>query len=104
MSVDIVNEAGHCCIAVSGEMTIYTAAGLKDELIAALAECSEIEMSLGEVSEIDAAGLQLLALAKREAAERNKSLQFVSHSQAVLDMLGLCNMEGVFGDPVVLAG
>lgn len=104
MNLAIVNEAGHCRIVVSGEMTIYTAAEVKDALIPAMHDCNEIEMNLSEVSEIDAAGLQLLALAKRCAAEGDKPLHFVAHSQAVLEMLALCDLEGVFGDPVVLAG
>lgn len=102
MNVNVVNEEGVCRIGMAGEMTIYTAAKTKDALLSALADCNEIEMDLGQVSEIDAAGLQLLALAKRCAEEMNKPLQFVAHSQAVLDMLDLCNLAGVFGDPVVL--
>ena len=103
MNVNVVNENGICRIGIDGEMTIYTAAQTKENLLAAMADCNEIEMNLAHVSEIDAAGLQLLALAKREAAAGNKPLHFVAHSQAVLDMLDLCNLAGVFGDPVVLS-
>lgn len=84
-------------------MTIYTAAQIKESLLSTMEGCAELEMNLGQVSEIDTAGLQLLALAKREAADRNKPLHFVAHSQAVLDMLDLCNLAGAFGDPVVLS-
>lgn len=84
-------------------MTIYSAAQIKDQLLLAMADGNEIEMDLGQVSEIDAAGLQLLALAKRCATDMNKPLHFVAHSQAVLDMLDLCNLAGVFGDPVVIS-
>ena len=103
MNVNVVNEEGICRIGMAGEMTIYTAAQTKDALLLAMADCNEIEMDLGSVREIDAAGLQLLALAKREAADKNKPLHFVAHSQAVLDMLDLCNLAGVFGDPVVIS-
>lgn len=103
MDIKVSNENGLCRISIDGEMTIYTAAQTKENLLAAMAECHELEMNLAHVSEIDSAGLQLLALAKREAAEQNKPLHFVAHSQAVLDMLDLCNLAGVFGDPVVLS-
>lgn len=103
MNVTATNEGGICRIGIDGEMTIYSAAQTKENLLAAMADCKEIEMNLSHVSEIDAAGLQLLALAKREAAEKNKPLHFVAHSQSVLDMLDLCNLAGVFGDPVVLS-
>ncbi len=88
-------------------MTIYNAAQIKEELISAMAQGVNshqgIEINLGQVSEIDAAGLQLLALVKREAAEKKLALQFVAHSKAVMEMLDLCNLAGVFGDPVVIS-
>ena len=103
MNVNVTNENGICRIGIDGEMTIYSAAQAKENLLTAMADCNEIEMNLAHVSEIDAAGLQLLALAKREAADSDKPLYFVAHSQAVLDMLDLCNLAGVFGDPVVIS-
>ena len=103
MNVRVTNENGICRIGIEGEMTIYSAAHTKESLLSAMADCNEIEMSLAHISEIDSAGLQLLALAKREAVDRNKPLHFVAHSQAVLDMLDLCNLAGVFGDPLVLS-
>lgn len=103
MNVNVANEGGVCRIGIDGEMTIYSAARAKESLLSAMATCNEIEMNLAHVSEIDAAGLQLLALAKREAADSSKPLHFVAHSQAVLDMLDLCNLAGVFGDPVVIS-
>ena len=84
-------------------MTIYSAAQTKESLLSAIAVSNGIELDLSQVSEIDAAGLQLLALVKNEAAAGNRRLQFVAHSQAVLELLELCNLSGVFGDPVVIA-
>lgn len=84
-------------------MTIYSAVQVKESLLSAMSGCNEIEMNLAHVSEIDAAGLQLLALVKREAADKNKLLQFVAHSQAVLNLMDLCDLEGAFGDPVVIS-
>ena len=103
MDIRVTNEDGVCRVGLDGEMTIYFAAQAKEELLSAMAACNEIELNLAHVSEIDAAGLQLLALAKREAADSNKPLHFVAHSQPILDMLDLCNLAGVFGDPVVIS-
>lgn len=103
MNVHVTNKKGICHIGIEGEMTIYSAARIKESLLPAMADCKEIEISLAQVSEIDSAGLQLLALAKREAADSNKPLHFVAHSQAVLGLLDMCNLAGVFGDPVVLS-
>lgn len=102
MDVNVANEDGFCRIAVEGEMTIYTAAELKEKLLQGMVDCTELELNLGRVSEIDTAGLQLLVLVKREAAEKAMTLRFVAHSQAILDVLDMCNLAGVFGDPVVI--
>lgn len=103
MNINVTNENGVCRIGIEGEMTIYNATRLKDGLLMAMAEPGQLEVNLGQVSEIDTAGLQLLALAKREAMDNNQTLHFVAHSQAVLDMLDLCNLGSVFGDPVVIS-
>ena len=62
-----------------------------------------MEINLANISEIDTAGLQLLILIKREAAQASKTLSFVMHSKAVLEILELANLTTVFGDQVVLA-
>ncbi|MDO8775434.1 MAG: STAS domain-containing protein [Burkholderiaceae bacterium] len=95
-------EGGLCRIAVEGEMTIYAAQALKDELLAPLAQCETVELDLSGVSEIDSAGLQLLIMAKAEAQERGKVLSITGHSQAVLEILDLCDLEGFFGDNVLI--
>jgi anti-anti-sigma factor len=83
-------------------MTIYTALELKGWLLAPLNQCSELEIDLAGVSEIDSAGLQLLVLTKNEARARGKTLRISGHSPAVLELLDLCNLEGFFGDPVLI--
>ncbi len=91
-----------CQVKIEGEMTIYSALDTKERLISALARHNQVEIDLSHVSEMDSAGLQLMILAKREAAAKNKQIRFVSHSPAVVEVLELCNLMGYFGDPVVL--
>jgi len=95
-------EGGLCCIAVDGEMTIYTALALKDELLSPLAQCETLEINLAGVSEIDSAGLQLLIVVKTAAKARGKKLRITGHSPAVLDILDRCDLEGFFGDNVLI--
>lgn len=97
-----MNDTPVCQFRVEGEMTIYTAADTKVRLMPLLAQCTELEIDLSQVNEMDSAGLQLLLLAKRECAERNGNLHLVGHSQAVLEVLDMCNMTAYFGDPVVI--
>lgn len=95
-------EGGLCRIALEGEMTIYAAQGLKDALLAPLAQCEHAELDLSGVAEIDSAGLQLLIMAKAEAKALGKALVITGHSPALLDILELCGLEGFFGDKVLI--
>jgi len=99
MDAVITNENGICHIGMASEMTIYSATQIKEKLVSALESSNEIEISLAQVCEIDTSGLQLLALARRAAMDKNIKLHFVEHSPAILDLLDLCNLSSVFGDP-----
>ncbi len=91
-------------LVLEGDLTIYNAAEQKLRLLKFLDGGQErLEIDLGKVTEIDTAGLQLLILLKREAASAGKNLSFAMHSRAVIDVLELTRLTGVFGDQVVLA-
>lgn len=89
-------------LCLAQDLTIYHAIEQKADLLAALEVADGLELDLSQVSEIDTAGLQLLILAKREAAQRNKSMSIVAHSPAVHETLDFCNLMTFFGDPVVI--
>lgn len=88
--------------AISGELTIYTAAHEKQQLRAFLESGDELELDLSQVSELDSAGLQVLILMKQEAARQHKKLRYSMHSKAVLEVLEMCNLTAAFGDQVIL--
>lgn len=87
---------------VTGEMTIFYAEDLKPGLLAPLAEVDELEVDLSAVDEIDTSGLQVLILLKVESVEQNKILRLTGHSQAVVDLFELSNLNSFFGDPILL--
>lgn len=91
-------------LSIAGELTIFTAAANKTRLIEAICDGSdaELEVDLADVTEIDTAGLQLMVLAKREAAALGRTLRFSGHSTAVLDIIDLTGLAGFFGDPVLI--
>lgn len=89
-------------IEIKGELSIFTAAGLRQQLLDALDTEMDVEVDLSEVSEMDSAGMQLMVAAKREASQRNKLLRFTGHSPAVFDVLELCNLSGHLGDPLLI--
>lgn len=89
-------------LAIREDLTIYHAMDQKQQLLDALSATQALELDLSQVSEIDTAGLQLLILAKREAALQQKALSIVAHSPAVRQTLDFCNLATFFGDPVVI--
>jgi anti-sigma B factor antagonist len=96
------NEQQSGRIAIEGELTIYTALELKDQLLIGLSATPELELDLSEVGEFDAAGLQLLVMIKQEASALGKELRFTGHSPVVLDLLDLSGLAGFFGDPLLI--
>lgn len=81
---------------IHGELTIFMAADLRQQLLDALAGGGDVDVDLYDVSEIDCAGVQLMISAQREAALLDKRLTFKGHSQAVVELLGLCNLSGQY--------
>lgn len=89
-------------IDIKGELSIFTAATLRQQLLDAFDTGLELEVDLSAVSEMDSAGMQLMVAAKREASVRNQPLRFTGHSPAVVDILELCDLSGHLGDPLLI--
>jgi len=85
---------------LAGELTIYTAAEIKPQLIAVLESAAEPAVDLEAVSEVDTAGLQLLILAKQEAQRLGKQVRYLNHSSAVVEILEFCHLSDRFADPI----
>lgn len=96
------DERGHCHVLLSGDLNIYHAAELKPKLLEQLAGCSEMDLNLAGVSEVDTAGLQLLLLVEQEARRLHKPLRLTEHSPAVVEIVQLFDLAGYFGDPVLI--
>ncbi|QPK63907.1 STAS domain-containing protein [Methylomonas sp. LL1] len=104
MSIEVKQQKkGVTHLAIQGEMTIYTAREQKDSLLGFLKTSKELQLDLSGVSEIDSAGLQILLFVKRETVNRDIKLSLVQHSQAVVEVLELLNLNKYFGDPIVLS-
>jgi len=99
MTNAIGGEGGTCSLRIEGEMTIYRALELKQELLARLDESAAVELDLTGVTELDTAGVQLLLLAMKTAQAGQRELRLVAQSPAVAEVLELLNLETNFGDP-----
>ena len=71
-------------LSIVGELTILTAGDVKTALLVALEGTDELTVDLSGVTELDTAGLQVLLLAKREAAGVAKTVRFRSPSEVVM--------------------
>jgi len=60
MTLRIEEKEDRRCVFIEGEMTIYCAAELKGELVAAIDCDRPVEVDFSRVEEIDCAGLQLM--------------------------------------------
>ena len=89
-------------LALEGAVAIYAARELKERLLAAVRDNPELHLDLSQVTELDSAGLQVLYLAKQEAARREHALRIVAHSDAVREVFDLCNLHAYFGDPTLI--
>lgn len=87
---------------LDGPMTIYNAAEIKARLIQALESAPTLELDLSHVTEMDTAGFQLLALAKKESLARGQTLRIVGHSPSVQEVIEFYNTAAFFGDPLVI--
>lgn len=98
MMIHVETKTGLRKIRIEGELNIYIARDLKRRLLDQLGSADEVEINLSQVSEMDSAGFQVLCLAKREAANKGKTLHFKSCSPAVAEVVSLYNMAAFFGD------
>jgi len=86
-------------IRVQGEMTIYRAHELMQELIPAVGNTSRhAVLDLSQVTELDTAGLQILLMAHRTAMARGMRLAVTHPSECVSEVLDLCNLSALLRD------
>lgn len=97
MSTGATSQGAAACLAVEGELTIYRAAELQPLLLEAVRTHAAPALDLSAVTEFDSAGLQLLLVARREAARLGKALHIAGASPAVADVHALLGLT-VDGD------
>ena len=102
LTIWLDQEDGSTRLRLRGALRIETARQAKTDLLDALSAHRELECDLSDVAAIDAAGLQLLLMLKREAQRRDHQLRLIGHSPAVVELFELYQLAGQFGDPVVL--
>lgn len=77
------------CLSLSGEMTIYQAALLKDAILAETSGGSILQLDLSLVTELDTAGLQMLFCLRTANPDMQLSGALSDPVQSVLALLGV---------------
>jgi anti-sigma B factor antagonist len=93
MSIGETSQGAAACLAVEGELTIYRAAELNPALLEAVRAHDAPAFDLSAVTEFDSAGLQLLLVARAEAARLGKRVAILAASPAVRDAFALLGMD-----------
>jgi len=100
MDYTLTTDAQTGMHALGGELSIYTVAEIRNNLLALLADTSTLHIDLAGVTDIDTAGLQLMLLTKRAP---DKEVRFCNHSAAVLRLVDLANLGQTLGDPLFIS-
>ncbi|KTC62674.1 sulfate transporter [Pseudomonas fluorescens ABAC62] len=90
MPITSETRDGTARVGIDGELTIYTVGELAAGLLPRIGTAPRLEVDLSQVTEIDGAGLQLLALIQREAAASGTPVNLVGQSQVITQTLQLC--------------
>jgi anti-sigma B factor antagonist len=80
-------------LSVLGEMTIYHAAQLHEQLCAGLKKKRIRKIDLSQVTELDTAGVQLLLGTQQWALQNGRELTFNQPSTVVCEVLELLQIE-----------
>lgn len=80
-------------LALSGELTIYTARDAFEHLLPKLRAAKSPALDLAQVAEFDCSGLQILLMARREAVASGKDLRILAASAAVREALDLVQCD-----------
>lgn len=81
---------GTASVGIDGELTIYTVTELAAALLPQIGAAPRLALDLSRVTEMDGAGLQLLAVIQREAGIAGTAVSVTGQSQAVTQALQLC--------------
>lgn len=99
MELDIQQQvSGDLCeLTLAGEIDVYTAPGLKKELVTIIeGGCSHVIVDLEGVAFIDSSGLGVLVSALRRARERDGSVRIVCSRDSVLKIFRITGLDKVF--------
>ena len=86
-----------CTITLDGEVDVYTAPHLKEELVALIqGGCTHVIVDLERVGFIDSSGLGVLVSALRRAREKDGAVRIVCTRDSILKIFRITGLDKVF--------
>lgn len=84
-------------ITVKGEVDLYTSPDLRTAIMDAVSSAEErVAVDLGGVEYMDSSGVATLVEGFKSAHEHSKSFKLVAPSNAVMKVLELAKLDGIF--------
>lgn len=99
MELDIKSERDGdvCAVALDGEIDVYTAPRLKEELVSVVESgCPNVIVDMEKVGFIDSSGLGVLVSALRRARERDGVVRIVCTRDNILKIFRITGLDKVF--------
>jgi len=100
MELEIKSERGDdglCIMTLDGEVDVYTAPRLKEELVEMIESgCSNVLVDLESVGFIDSSGLGVLVGGLRRAKEHDGAVRLVCTRENILKIFNITGLDKVF--------
>ena len=98
MAAEVLIRDG--AVVIEGELTVYFAAEVKPQLLAALRSVRDpiVVVDLARVSNLDTAGLQLLLMTRAFVIAEGRTLVIRAPSSTVVEVFGLCGLQKYLRD------
>ncbi len=94
-AADTAQVAHH---AIIGDLSIHSVQREESRLLGLLRAGGHVEVDLGGMASIDAAGIQLLLLVQREAGARGCRVVFTGESPVASGVIDFCRQAARLGD------
>jgi anti-sigma B factor antagonist len=97
LSIHTEQNAGVCTIALEGEVDVYTAPRLREQLVVLVADdCSNLIVDLTKVDFIDSSGLGVLVGTLRRVREKGGAMRIVCTRDSILKLFRITGLDKVF--------
>lgn len=95
MKITLTRGRRGCRIRLAGDLTIYHAAAVQPRLLDALSSGRDVDVLLGEVGDIDSAGVQLLLALHRDVTSLGHRCRLTGAPAEVAATLGILGLSGL---------